>query len=292
MRRGLTNEQSDRYQNDGNRDEPGERAAPRMTPGRSRRQWICAAVAVALVALLLASVARLYHPRYGFTEMICFAGDGTGELPVLQAIPHYRHPAWNSYDGQVRRATGARTAAPRPRHRPGARSASLSSAAHPLQLDRVGARTRSAAMDSAGLRAAERPLLARAGGADDAVAAARHSSRAGLVGRVPLRARLALVGAPRVARWPEHAAHRPRHCCRRTRASVHVGCNHRRGRTWTRDEPAHSRRAPVATRMASVAEAWRGIGARGLAIPPLAGLPALPVPIDERRRTACDSTGP
>ena len=53
-----------------------------MTPGRSRRQWICVAAAVALVALLLASVARLYHPLYGFTEMIRFAGDETRGLPV------------------------------------------------------------------------------------------------------------------------------------------------------------------------------------------------------------------
>jgi hypothetical protein len=61
---------------------------------------MCVAVAVALVALLLASVARLYHPLYGFTEMIRFAGDETRELPVLQAIPHYRHAAHASYDGQ------------------------------------------------------------------------------------------------------------------------------------------------------------------------------------------------
>jgi hypothetical protein len=71
-----------------------------MTAGRSRSQWICLAVAIALVVLLVASVARLYHPPYGFTEMIGFAGNGTGQLPVLQAIPHYRHPAWGSYDGQ------------------------------------------------------------------------------------------------------------------------------------------------------------------------------------------------
>ena len=70
------------------------------TAGRGRSQWICMAVVVGLVALLLASVARLYHPPYGFTEMIGFASPGTGELPVLQAIPHYRHPPWGSYDGQ------------------------------------------------------------------------------------------------------------------------------------------------------------------------------------------------
>jgi len=70
-----------------------------MTAHRTPSQRICASAAIGLVVLLLASVARLYHPRFGFTEMIGF-GDGTGELPALQAIPHYRHPSWGSYDGQ------------------------------------------------------------------------------------------------------------------------------------------------------------------------------------------------
>jgi hypothetical protein len=65
-----------------------------------RRRWIWTALAAALVVLLLSSVARVYHPVYGFTEMIGFAAPGTGELPTLQAIPHYRHPPWGSYDGQ------------------------------------------------------------------------------------------------------------------------------------------------------------------------------------------------
>jgi hypothetical protein len=71
-----------------------------MKAGRSRTQWICTAGAGALVVLLLASVARLYHPQFGFTEMIGFASPGTGELPVLQAIPHYRHSPRGGYDGQ------------------------------------------------------------------------------------------------------------------------------------------------------------------------------------------------
>ena len=71
-----------------------------MKAGRSRTQWICTAGAGALVVLLLASVARLYHPEFGFTEMIGFASPGTGELPALQAIPHYRHAPRGSYDGQ------------------------------------------------------------------------------------------------------------------------------------------------------------------------------------------------
>jgi hypothetical protein len=77
-----------------------DRPAEVTTAGRGRSRWICLAVAVGLVALLLASVARLYHPLWGFTEMIGFASPGTGELPVLRSIPHYRHPPWGSYDGQ------------------------------------------------------------------------------------------------------------------------------------------------------------------------------------------------
>jgi hypothetical protein len=71
-----------------------------MTAVRDRRRWICQGAAIALVVLLLASVARLYHPPYGFTEVIGFVEDGSSELPALQAIPHYRHPPWGSYDGQ------------------------------------------------------------------------------------------------------------------------------------------------------------------------------------------------
>ena len=71
-----------------------------MTATRSRSQRVCTAVALAAVVLLLASVARSKPSAHGFTEMIGFASPGTGELPVLQALPHYRHPPWGSYDGQ------------------------------------------------------------------------------------------------------------------------------------------------------------------------------------------------
>lgn len=70
-----------------------------MIGNRPPVQLVCATVAIGLVVLLLASVARLYHPPFGFTEMIRFA-DGVSELPTLQAIPHYTHPPWGSYDGQ------------------------------------------------------------------------------------------------------------------------------------------------------------------------------------------------
>lgn len=71
-----------------------------MIGNRTRATWLCLAAAIGFVVLLLASVARLYHPVFGFTEMIGFANDRAGELPALRAIPHYQHPPWGSYDGQ------------------------------------------------------------------------------------------------------------------------------------------------------------------------------------------------
>jgi hypothetical protein len=71
-----------------------------MSIPRPTARAICTTIACALVVLLLASVARLYHPVYGFTAVIGFAEPGTSELPVLQSIPHFRHPPWGSYDGQ------------------------------------------------------------------------------------------------------------------------------------------------------------------------------------------------
>lgn len=70
-----------------------------MMGDRPPVQLLCMTVAIGLVLLLLASVARLYHPPFGFTEMIRFA-DGVSEFPALQTIPHYKHPPWGSYDGQ------------------------------------------------------------------------------------------------------------------------------------------------------------------------------------------------
>ena len=57
-------------------------------------------IALALVALFLASVARFYHPGTGFTALIGFPEGHEYEAPALRAIPHFDYPAWASYDGQ------------------------------------------------------------------------------------------------------------------------------------------------------------------------------------------------
>jgi hypothetical protein len=56
-------------------------------------------IAIGLVILFLAAVARFYHPGTGFTALIGFPPAGPSEPPALQAIPHYQSPLV-SYDGQ------------------------------------------------------------------------------------------------------------------------------------------------------------------------------------------------
>ncbi len=57
-------------------------------------------MALALCVLFLGAVARFYHPGLGFTALIGFPEGHDYEAPALQAVPHYVHPAWASYDGQ------------------------------------------------------------------------------------------------------------------------------------------------------------------------------------------------
>jgi len=61
---------------------------------------VCRAVALVLCALFLRSVARFYHPGFGFTALIGFAEGQPSEAPALRAIPHVVRPPSVSYDGQ------------------------------------------------------------------------------------------------------------------------------------------------------------------------------------------------
>lgn len=62
---------------------------------------VCRALALALVAYFLASVARFYHPGTGFTALIGFGGSHVPEYEVSAAAtaPHL-HSAAGGYDGQ------------------------------------------------------------------------------------------------------------------------------------------------------------------------------------------------
>jgi len=57
-------------------------------------------MALVLVAIFLALIARFYHPTTGFTALIAFPRGNSSEAPALQAIPHETVPPWGSYDGQ------------------------------------------------------------------------------------------------------------------------------------------------------------------------------------------------
>jgi hypothetical protein len=57
-------------------------------------------IALALVVVFLASVARFYHPDTGFTALIAFPEGHDYEAPALRDVPHFQFPAWASYDGQ------------------------------------------------------------------------------------------------------------------------------------------------------------------------------------------------
>lgn len=57
-------------------------------------------LALALVILFLASVARFYHPGLGFTALLGMPAGHEYEAPAFRGIPHYEYPDWASYDGQ------------------------------------------------------------------------------------------------------------------------------------------------------------------------------------------------
>ena len=57
-------------------------------------------LAVLLVILFLASVARFYHPGLGFTALLGLPRGHDSETETFRSIPHYDYPRWASYDGQ------------------------------------------------------------------------------------------------------------------------------------------------------------------------------------------------
>ena len=67
--------------------------------GRRRGLWL--ALALALCALLLASVARFYHPGVGFSALLIIPTGHEYEIPALQRIPHYEYPPQIAYDGSM-----------------------------------------------------------------------------------------------------------------------------------------------------------------------------------------------
>ena len=66
---------------------------------RGAQKWIAAYALV--VAGFLATVARYYHPAYGFTAFLELpAATHDSELPAVRESPHFDHPGSGGYDGQ------------------------------------------------------------------------------------------------------------------------------------------------------------------------------------------------
>ena len=74
-------------------------AAGSSASGRITRA-ACRAIALALIVILLTSVAKYYHPGTGFTALIGFPAGHESEAPALRQIPHYEYAGSGIYDGQ------------------------------------------------------------------------------------------------------------------------------------------------------------------------------------------------
>jgi hypothetical protein len=77
--------------------EPSPPAPPPTLARTPRAARACRIAALVLVAAFLASIARSYHPRTGFTSLILFASHDS-EVPAMADVPHAHTRA--GYDGQ------------------------------------------------------------------------------------------------------------------------------------------------------------------------------------------------
>jgi hypothetical protein len=75
-------------------------AVPQQVTSSSRTTKLCRGMALALIAVFLASVARFYHRDTGFTSLIGFPAGHDDKAPQLQGVSYFEYPAWASYDGQ------------------------------------------------------------------------------------------------------------------------------------------------------------------------------------------------
>lgn len=74
---------------------------PSDSEAQGKRHGLWLALAFALCALLLASVARFYHPGVGFSALLIIPTGHEYEIPALQRLPHYEYPPQIAYDGSM-----------------------------------------------------------------------------------------------------------------------------------------------------------------------------------------------
>ena len=81
-----------------------KRAAP---PGRAepasaeRRPHLWRTLALLACALLLAWVARFYHPGTGFSSLLIIPAGHDFEIPAFRGVPHFEYPPHVAYDGYL-----------------------------------------------------------------------------------------------------------------------------------------------------------------------------------------------
>ena len=61
----------------------------------------CMALALLLCALFLASVARFYHPEFGFSALLVIPEGHEYEIEALRSVPHFEYKSRQEYDGSL-----------------------------------------------------------------------------------------------------------------------------------------------------------------------------------------------
>jgi hypothetical protein len=71
------------------------------TASASRRPFVWRSLALLACALLLAWVARFYHPGTGFSSLLIIPAGHDLELPAFRSVPHFEYPPHVAYDGYL-----------------------------------------------------------------------------------------------------------------------------------------------------------------------------------------------
>src|SRR5215210_2865669 len=67
----------------------------------ARRSRIWRTLALLMCALLLAWVARFYHPGTGFSSLLIIPAGHDFEIPAFRSVPHFEYPPHVAYDGYL-----------------------------------------------------------------------------------------------------------------------------------------------------------------------------------------------
>ena len=80
------------------REAPPDSSAPASV---ERRPRVWRTLALLACALLLAWVARFYHPGTGFSSLLIIPAGHDREIPAFRSVPHFEYPPHVAYDGYL-----------------------------------------------------------------------------------------------------------------------------------------------------------------------------------------------